>query len=167
MEHLITYSEVLALSRPTSIHLSEEDVNTFIDESEQMEIIPAIGADLYLNILEDETKHEVLLNGGNYTGADGKKRIFKGLKTALAYYVYAKMVKNDGRILGESGFLSHNDEHASRIEEKQKYVSYNDALNVARRYLSDVLEYLKSTQEGFDRTAKVKNNGVRFIAIGD
>ena len=167
MEHLITYSEVLVLSRPTSIHLSEEDVNTFIDESEQMEIIPAIGADLYLNILEDETKHEVLLNGGNYTGADGKKRIFKGLKTALAYYVYAKMVKNDGRILGESGFLSHNDEHTSRIEEKQKYVSYNDALNVARRYLSDVLEYLKSTQEGFDRTAKVKNNGVRFIAIGD
>ena len=167
MEHLITYSEVLALSRPTSIHLSEEDVNTFIDESEQMEIIPAIGADLYLNILEDETKHEVLLNGGNYTGADGKKRIFKGLKTALAYYVYAKMVKNDGRILGESGFLSHNDEYASRIEEKQKYVSYNDALNEARRYLSDVLEYLKSTQEGFDRTAKVKNNGVRFIAIGD
>lgn len=55
--------------------------------------------------------------GGVYVGRDGKKHLFKGLKTAMAYYVYARLVKNDGRILSESGFLSHNDEYGEKVDD--------------------------------------------------
>lgn len=167
--HLISPDEVKKLSRPISIHVNEEDVVRFTDETEQLDIIPAIGTDLYLSLLEAplDEKYTVLMNGGVYTGSDGKKLIFKGLKVAIAYYVYAKMVKNDGRILSESGLLAHNDEYGTKPDDKQKYVSYNDTLNVAKKYLADVLEYLKLTDKTFDKNAKVKNNGVRIIAIGD
>ncbi|WP_071146156.1 DUF6712 family protein [Bacteroides ihuae] len=169
MEHLIKPSEVLTLSRPTSAHVEEDDINIFIDESEQMDIIPAIGAQLYLDLLanSDDKKYTLLLDGGYYEGLKGEKKIFKGLKTSLAYFVYARLVKNDGKILGQSGFLSHNDEYASKVEDKQKYVSYNDTMNVAKKYLADVLEYLKSTDASFDKKARVKNNGTRILAIGD
>lgn len=167
--HLINKSDVERLSRPISVHVNELDVYAFIDETEQMDIIPAIGSDLYLTILDERGNedHEKLLNGGIYLGVDGKKRIFKGLKSAMAYYVYARLVKNDGRILSESGFLSHHDEYSTKVEDKQKYASYNDSLNVAKRYLADVLDYLKSTDATFNKKATVKNNGTRIIAIGD
>lgn len=167
--HLITKGDVETLSRPISVHVNESDINAFIDETEQMDIIPSIGSELYLELQADlyGDKYEMLLSGGVYSGKDGKKRIFKGLKSAMAYYVYARLVKNDGRILSESGFLSHNDEYGTKSDDKQKYASYNDALNIAKRYLSDVLDYLKSTDVTFNKKAKVKNNGTRFIAIGD
>ncbi|WP_321479772.1 hypothetical protein [uncultured Bacteroides sp.] len=169
MEHLMQPNEILSLSRPTSVHVQEEDINIFIDESEQMDIIPAIGAELYLDLLAnlDDKKYAMLLDGGYYEGLKGEKKIFKGLKTSLAYFVYARLVKNDGKILGQSGFLSHNDEYGSKIEDKQKYATYNDAMNVAKRYLSDVLEYLKLTRTDFDKKARVRNNGTRILAIGD
>ena len=167
--HLITKGDVLMLARPISVHVDESDINMFIDEIEQMEIIPVIGCDLFLDIQNQiwTGKYEKLLTGGVYEGADGKNRLFKGLKTAMAYYVYARLVKNDGRILSESGLLSHNDEYGTKADDKQKYASYNDSLNVAKRYLADVLEYLKITNQTFNKKAKVKNNGTRIIAIGD
>lgn len=167
--HLITKDEVEMLSRPISVHVNESDINTFIDETEQMDVIPAIGSELFLMVRDSlcNEKYRILLEGGVYQGKDGKRRIFKGLKTAMAYYVYARLVKNDGRILSESGFLSHNDEYGSKPDDKQKYASYNDALNVAKRYLMDVLEYLKTTDSTFDKKATVKNNGTRIIVIGE
>ncbi|WP_042372485.1 DUF6712 family protein [Bacteroides neonati] len=167
--HLITKGDVLSLARPTSVHVDESDVDVFIDETEQLDIIPAIGCDLFLDIQGNLSgpKYETLLMGGVYVGRDGKKHLFKGLKTAMAYYVYARLVKNDGRILSESGFLSHNDEYGEKVDDKQKYASYHDALNVGKRYLADVLNYLKTTNQTFDKRAKVKNNGTRIIAIGE
>lgn len=167
--HLINKSDVERLSRPISVHVNESDIDTFIDETEQMDVIPAIGSDLFLTVQGglDNENYRALLEGGVYQGKDGKNRIFKGLKTAMAYYVYARLVKNDGRILSESGFLSHNDEYGKKMDDKQRYVSYNDALNVAKRYMADVLEYLKMTDSTFDKRAEVKNNGTRIIAIGD
>ncbi|MEG0464745.1 hypothetical protein, partial [Bacteroides sp.] len=89
--HLITKGDVLSLARPTSVHVDESDVDVFIDETEQLDIIPAIGCDLFLDIQGNLSgpKYETLLMGGVYVGRDGKKHLFKGLKTAMAYYVYA------------------------------------------------------------------------------
>lgn len=169
MEHLITRNEIETLSRPISVHINDLDIRTFIDETEQMDIIPSIGSELYLDLQTnlDNSKYKILLDGGVYLGRDGKKRIFKGLKVAMSYYVYARLLKNDGRIFSESGFLSHNDEYGTKPDDKQKYASYNDALNVAKRYLADVLEYLKSTDSTFSKKATVKNNGTRIKVIGD
>ena len=41
--HLITVGQCLALARPTSVHLDEDEVQAYITECEDMHIIPAIG----------------------------------------------------------------------------------------------------------------------------
>ena len=42
-KHLITVGQCLALARPTSVHLDEDEVQAYITECEDMHIIPAIG----------------------------------------------------------------------------------------------------------------------------
>lgn len=47
------------------MHVDESDVDVFIDETEQLDIIPAIGCDLFLDIQGNLSgpKYETLVNG--------------------------------------------------------------------------------------------------------
>jgi hypothetical protein len=72
MEHLITIDEFKELARPTSIHVDESEVTAYIRESEDMNIIPAIGYDRYKRLLADDAStlsddDKTLLSGGEYT----------------------------------------------------------------------------------------------------
>jgi len=171
-KHLISPADVPKLARPMSIHVDPDEVNVFIDETEQMDIVPAIGAELYFELLSDidNEKYKTLLDGGFYTDSKNKKRIFKGLRATVAYYTYARLAKNDGKILGESGLIQHQDEYYNRTENKQRIVSYNDAFNVADQYLADVLLYIKETTPSTGCCGggyKVANKRTRIIDIGD
>ena len=47
MEHLLTADNWKEYTRVSSIHLDSAEVEVFIDECEQLFIIPGIGADNY------------------------------------------------------------------------------------------------------------------------
>lgn len=174
-EHLITVDEFRKLARPTSKHVDEDDVIAFIRECEDMTIIPAIGLDVFERLLSDDVseKEKTLLSGGNWTqsvvgrcnGENGLRRKCSGLKTALAYFVYAKMIQSDGGIVTRTGMMRHDDEYASHIDDKNRVRRYNDVMNVAEQYLSGCLEYWKNVQGGDVRP--VKGTRVHIHAIGD
>ena len=68
-KHLITVDEFKELGRPTSKHLDDDEVTSFISECEDMNIMPAIGLDMYEELsgggeLSEEAK--ILLNGGKW-----------------------------------------------------------------------------------------------------
>ena len=52
MANLITPEEFQTLARPASIHLDDNEVLAYIKESEQCNIIPAIGYEMYKNIIQ-------------------------------------------------------------------------------------------------------------------
>lgn len=168
MEHLLTAENWANYTRFSSIHVDGEEVDRFIDECEQLFIIPAIGADLFLKLAgEDLTENQsLLLEGGQYVCKSNKKRIFKGLRYALAYFVYAKMAKNDGAMVVRSGFFQHQDEHAVRMDDKNRVNRYNDLMNVAETYLSGALEFLK-TWDDVEDVQPVRGSRVRIVEIGD
>lgn len=83
-QYLITTLEVSSLSRSMSVHIDEDKIETYIRESESIDIKSALGDEFYLDVKEHPEKYELLLDGGVYEGKDGK-RLLTGLKTALAY----------------------------------------------------------------------------------
>lgn len=170
-KHLITVDEFKELGRPTSKHLDDDEVTSFISECEDMNIMPAIGLDMYEELsgggeLSEEAK--ILLNGGKWkekTKEESQSRMCGGLKKALAYFVYAKMSMSDGVILTRSGSMQHDDSYAQRSEDKNRVRRYNEVMNIAEEYLDGCLQYLKQWKG--EKIKPVRGTRVHIHAIGD
>lgn len=71
-KYLITVEEFKELARPTSRHIDEGEVLTFIRECEDIYIIPAIGLACYKEVQEEKDEDIILLDGGDLrTKTDG------------------------------------------------------------------------------------------------
>lgn len=177
-EHLLTAEMWPKYTRAVSQHLDDEEVEKWIDECEQLFIVPAIGADLFVRLAKGEElteQEERLLEGGKYDGTGTgcvcmgtMTGLFKGLRWALAYFVLAKMIRNDGVMLSRGGFFRHDDEHGSHLDDRDNVNRYNDVMNVAETYLNGALLYLKSiNKEDCKSGARVRGSRVRIISVGD
>lgn len=172
MEHLITPDEFKTLSRPVSVHLDDNDVQAFINECEQLYIIPAIG---YGNFkaaatdgdwdasFDESFDKNVIVNGGEWSDGDTLQNCV-GLKSALAYYVYAKIARSDGSIYSRSGFMRHEDQYSEHVDDS-KLKQYNDVMDIAETYLGNCLRYLKSHTNGKE-VKPVRGSRIRINAIG-
>jgi hypothetical protein len=167
-EHILTVEEFRALARPTSKHLEEDEVKSYIGECEDVFIIPAVGLDKFQALLADELSEDdkILLSGGTFESKDGKKIKCAGLKKSLAYFVYGKLSMGDGSIITRSGYVQHNDSYAARTDDKNRVRRYDDVMNVAEQYLNSCLTYLK-TLTGYKDMKPVRGTRVHIHAIGD
>lgn len=175
-EHLLTPETWPLYTRAVSVHLDDEEVDKWIDECENLYIIPAIGGEVFKRLTSGEAlsdEDNKLLEGGEYEQEKCSCNLswtgrFKGLRWALAYFVLAKMIRNDGGMLSRGGFFRHDDEHASHLDDKNNVNRYNDAMNVAETYLNGALLYLKSLQgDRCDTGKRVRGTRVRIISVGD
>lgn len=176
MEHLLTADTWPLYTRAVSVHLDAEEVEKWIDECEHLFIIPAIGGELFKRLASGKeltAEEEKLLEGGDYVRMErgcgvSFTALFKGLRWALAYFVLAKMMRNDGGLLSRGGFFRHDDEHASHWDDKNSVNRYNDVMNVAENYLDGALLYWKSIKkEDCKSGARVRGTRVRIISVGD
>lgn len=173
--HLLSLNGFRELARPTSVHVDAKEIDKYIEECEDMYIVPAIGLEWFKRLLGDiekEMEQEyTLLNGGEWIDApcgcgDGVLKKCHGIRKALAYFVYARMIQNDGSIMTRTGLMQHNDEYASRSDDRNRVRKYDEVMNVAEMYLSSVLAYLKHIT-GDCRVGKVRGTRLRITAIGD
>lgn len=179
-DHLINIDEFKELTRAVSVHVEEREVMAFVDECEQMYIIPAIGYGLFKRLVTADCQgmtadERIMLDGGEWQaeagggpcgcGARDGIRYCKGVRSALAYFVYAKMLMADGAIVARSGAMRHNDAYASHID-PTKVKQYNDVMDVAESYLGGVAEFIKFKMAG-DGAKKVRGTRCKIHAIGD
>lgn len=176
-KHLLSPVQFAELARPTSIHLEDDEVNRFIEECEDLYIIPTVGYDVFsaaIDYVDDNTldgkfddtfSPEIYLNGGafnyNHCGCDGANEWCAGLRKALAYYVYAKMGRADGTIIARDGLMRHNDQYAQHVEPNLK--QYNDVMEVAEQYLASCQRYAKMHRCG---VRMVRQSRATIKAIG-
>ena len=109
----------------------------------------ALGDALFLDVKEHPDNYSELLDGSSYDVQCGGRRSFVGLKAALAYYTYARIVKNGDGSVTRLGFMSKDNEYSSRSDFKEKLMAYNDAFSVADRYLKECVRYLNDNKESF------------------
>lgn len=169
-QYLITTLEVADLSRSMSVHVDEDKIETYIRESESIDIKSALGDALYLDVKENPEKYELLLDGGTYEDKCGEKKIFMGIKTALAYYTYARIVKNGDFNMTRYGLMQKEDEYSSRPDIKEKVMAYNDAFSIADRYLKECVRFLEEKNDDYPLykgNGKIKANRTVFRILGD
>lgn len=169
-QYLITTSEVATLSRGMSVHIDEDKIETYIRESESIDIKSALGDELYLDVKEHSEKYELLLDGGTYEDNRGGKKMFMGIKTALAYYTYARIVKNGDGNVTRYGFVQKEDEYSSRPDIKEKVMAYNDAFSIADRYLKECVLFLNEKNDEYPLykgLGMMKVNRIKSKLIGD
>ena len=85
-QYLITTDEVSKLARTMSVHIDAEKIETYIRESENIDLKSALGDTLFLDVKEHPDNYSELLDGSSYDVQCGGGRSFVGLKAALAYY---------------------------------------------------------------------------------
>ena len=181
---LIWPEQFRELARPVSIHTDDDEIAQFIRECEDLFIIPAVGwPTLKLATMTDPCEADwstvyvdgfnpaVLLDGGEYepgdrTGAcdgSGETSYCNGLRKALAYFVYAKMLRNDGNIIARAGAMQHNDQYAMHTNDPE-LKRYNDTMSIAEKYLAESMEYANMFKPA---KRHVRGSRCRILAIGD
>ena len=175
-KHLLTGDQFKELARPTSLHVDDAEINAYVRECEDVHIIPAIGYARFKQLTESEDLSDadkVLLEGGEWVqkvercecrAEEGERLQYcKGLRCALAYFVYGRMLKADGSLLSRAGFVQHEDQYARHVDDS-KLKQYNDVIAVAEQYLASCLAYIKS----LTGTAKpLQGTRCKIHAIGD
>lgn len=168
-QYLITTDEVATLARSMSTHMDKKEIETYIKESENIDLRMALGDAMLLDLKEHPEKYTLLLDGGIYEDGKGR-RLLTGLKSALAYYTFARVVKNKDGQVTRFGFVNKDEEYSSRPNLKEKVMAYNDAFSVADSYMKEVVNYLKLNKEKFPLykgNGGIKANRTTFRILGE
>ena len=172
IRNLIEYEEISLLARPCST--DRELAEAMIAEAQRMDLRPSLGDGLYLALVgrserEQPLQYKLLLEGGEYVARCGKSRLLTGVKTALAYYTLARLVR-DGNIYPSSyGAVVKNDEHSVEADQAERSRQYRELFAQADRYMAEALAYVRNNSANFPEyecPGKMTSNRTTFKIIG-
>lgn len=106
-----------------------------------------------------------LLNGGYYKDCDGVEHRFEGVKAALAYFAYARFVRNHPVNITPFGVVAKAGDDSTPVSSGMVGTISADAERIGREYLAASLRFWKAVHEemGF-KPARPRRH---FISIGD
>lgn len=172
MNHIITPEEVKEHGRAMSTHIDKKTLEALITEVETLDIMPTLGVALMTELSESIAEgtlneHEtLLLNGGYY---DNRTNYLRGLRTACAYYVQARLVKTNDNQITRFGMMQKDSEYGYRPTLAERTDTYNEICAIADQYLQEVVDYLRQHQEIFPSYGygRIQNNRTIYRIIGD
>lgn len=169
MKNLITYEEISQLARPCST--DREMAEAMIAEAQRVELKPRLGDALYLKLMEDNLAdpYRLLLEGGRWESACKGPQLLTGVKTALAYYALARIVR-DGNIQATTyGAVVKDDQYSADAERAERQRQYRELFSQADGYLAEVVQYLSSNCADFPEytvRGKMRSNRTTIRVIG-
>lgn len=161
---LVTREDINKEVRPTSA--DEALVDRCIEEAQNLDIIPAIGADWWLRVVgrNDDAVATLLWEGGIYKDTCGNAHIFAGLRKALLYYAYGRIVRSSGGVSTRFDFVVKADQYSDSADLQAKVQAYNEAFANADNYKAQCLAYLNTSETCCKR--KMINNRLSVKKIG-
>lgn len=114
--------------------------------------------------------YDLLLNGGDYTDPNGGVHVFAGLRRALAYYSWGRLVKTGTNHLTRFGYVDKNDEYSHSTEAKERQIAYRDAFAVADEYIQECFVYIQYFPDLFPEykgNGRLKSYRTRTKIIGN
>ena len=161
---LITREDIDRECRPCNAQ--DALVDRCIEEAQNLDIIPAIGADWWLRILDrnDDAVATLLWEGGIYRDTCGNAHIFAGLRKALLYYAYGRIVRSSGGVSTRFDFVVKADQYSDSADLQAKVQAYNEAFANADTYKAQCLAYLNTSETCCKR--KMVNNRLSVKKIG-
>ena len=172
MAEMIKYDNMLLISREDidrecrPCNAQDALVDRCIEEAQNLDIIPAIGADWWLRVMnrENDAVATLLWEGGIYRDTCNNAHIFAGLKKALLYYSYARVVRSSGGVSTRFDFVVKADQYSDSADLQAKVQAYNEAFANADNYKAQCLAYLNTSETCCKR--KLVNNRLSVKKIG-
>jgi hypothetical protein len=165
LANLITAAQLRQQYRPLSAHIDDARLLVYIDEAERLDVKPLLGDALFVDIKEAVSQtpvqersfapgvafpsYTLLLEGGTYRIGENNVREFAGLKAALAYFAYTRIVENNPLWVTRSGVGEKTDPTARAIAEKRQRLWRNTCRSIARSYAVHCLRYISANADDF------------------
>lgn len=163
-KHFIEPHEVELYARPCTV--DEDIIERTIEEAELLDVKPALGDTIFAK-LQNRVVYGRLMEGGEYE-VDGEKRTFAGLKRALAYYVWARLVNASTLHLTRFGFVIKTDDHSRTADLRERQAAAGSATAIANEYMKECLDYIEASPDVFGGVGgRLKANKTTFKVIGD
>lgn len=167
MATLITPNEISSLAR--EVFIDDTKATRFIDEAEDMDVRPALGDKMLQYIRQNAGTLTELMNGATYE-YNGATYTFSGLKKAIAYYAYARLIVGGDIEVTRSGINSRDSEysHKAVIEERQQVSRECSA--IADHHMNQLLDYIKRTDslaQYLERPKRADTQRTKCKIIGD
>ena len=141
---IITFDDIRK-HRPIALNLDDEKrLKMYIDEAETLDVMPALGAELYKSVTDNPNNHATLLEGGYY---DNDKKYFKGLKAAVSLLAYGRFILNNAVNATPFGVQRKSALDSEPVDDKTLFRHANEARNAGLAYLNQCLEYLNTMNE--------------------
>lgn len=153
---LITPMEVSMLARPC--YADEQKVMRYISEAEQNNVKTILGDDLFLRLKAGEEK--LLLNGGTYE-RNGKRYQLNGVKKALAYYTYSRLIESSSVDITRQGAVNRRSEFADEASRDEKLSASRETYAIADRYMDECLLYINGKCS--DNTTNSRRTKIKVI----
>lgn len=160
---LITQKEINDEARPCKA--SQELADRCIEEAQLLDIKPAIGDALYMRLFDTTDENaQKLWRGGVFKMPCGVF-VFAGLRKALMYYAYGRIVRNNGAVVTRFDVVTKNDDYSTSAENDKRVKLANEAFAIADQHKADAVRFIN--QSGlFNTRASVKNNRLKLKVIG-
>lgn len=169
IKNLITYEEISQLARPCSAE--QETAEAMIAEAQRVEVKPRVGDALYLAMTKapDDARFKVLLSGGEWSGRCGSPRLLTGIKTALAYYALARIIRDGNIQVTTYGAVVKDDQYSFEAEKAERQRQYRELFGQADTYMAEVIQYLTEKCKDFPEytvQGKMRSNRTTIKIIG-
>ncbi len=149
------------------------DIDRKVIEATKFDLKKAIGDAFFVDIENNLllAKYVLLLEGGTYTNANGNEVTFSGLKTALAYFTYARLIDVGSSVTyTEYGAVRKSSNLSEPIDAKVLSRAVDNNRQIAIDYLNEVLEYVNFAISDYPLykngcTTKIDALNTSFIGI--
>ena len=189
---IITVEDIRKV-RAIARNIDEERVNVFIREAEMLDLIPEIGAQIYerfnqlgtivvdaeraelqteegaeiyaLSEADLTTEEYKFLFGGYYTDDCGGEKKIAGIKEALAYFAYARLVRNAQVNVTPYSVVRKLGEESEPTSQTTIASVSADAYNIGKALLAETLRYWRKYGEGKCCAKPIRKK--KFLASGN
>lgn len=161
MAALITPNDISKLARPC--YADKEIAEKAIDEAIDIDIRYLVGDSAYQELIQSTDFK--LLNGGEYEDSKGCKHIMAGLKKAIAYFAYSRIVKYGNSLPTRFGTMQSNDAYSSHADLKERKMISDDAYTIGLKYIKEVMLYIRGDE--CTPIRPIKSRRSIFKVIGD
>ena len=136
-----------------------------------MEIKPRVGDAVYLLITKEQPdqRFATLLDGGEWEDRCGQPRLLTGLRTALAYYALARIIRDGNIQATRYGAVVKDDQYSQDAEKTERQRQYRELFAQADGYMAEAVQYLAENCETFPEyqvKGKMRSNRTVIKIIG-
>lgn len=147
MALLVSKTEIAA-KRPISKSVADAKINPFIEDAQQLDLLPLLGEKLFFDLFKNPSVYTDLMAEKEYV-YDDNTITSPGLKTVLIDFAYARYVMHGSQTDTPFGLVQKDYEGSTPVSRTDKKEGYKFHQQTAMQYWAQVELYLLRNRDTY------------------